>query len=72
MDSNSSVNTIFIKKGIYKEKLRLPESKMNVHFIGEDVNSTVLTYDDYASKKDSSGKDIGTSGSSSFFIFGNG
>jgi len=72
IDSNSSVTTIFIKKGIYKEKLRLPESKMNVHFIGEDVNSTVLTYDDYASKKDSSGKDIGTSGSSSFFIFGNG
>lgn len=72
IDSNSSVTTIFIKKGIYKEKLRLSESKMNVHFIGEDVNSTVLTYDDYASKKDSSGKDIGTSGSSSFFIFGNG
>lgn len=71
-DSNSSVTIIFIKKGIYKEKLRLPESKMNVHFIGEDVNATVLTYDDYASKKDSSGKDIGTSGSSSFFIFGNG
>lgn len=71
-DSSNAVTTIFIKKGIYKEKLRLPESKMNVHFIGEDVNSTVLTYDDYASKKDSSGKDIGTSGSSSFFIFGNG
>ncbi len=71
-DSNSSVTTIFIKKGIYKEKLRLHESKMNVHFMGEDVNSTVLTYDDYASKKDSSGKDIGTSGSSSFFVFGNG
>lgn len=71
-DSSSSITNIFIKKGIYKEKLRLPESKMNVHFIGEDVNSTVLTYDDYASKKDSSGKDIGTSGSASFFIFGNG
>jgi pectinesterase len=71
-DSSNIVTSIFIKKGIYKEKLRLPESKMNVHFIGEDVNSTVLTYDDYASKKDSSGKDIGTSGSSSFFIFGNG
>lgn len=71
-DSSNIVTSIFIKKGIYKEKLRLPESKMNVRFIGEDVNSTVLTYDDYASKKDSSGKDIGTSGSSSFFIFGNG
>ncbi|MBP6686876.1 MAG: pectin esterase [Lacibacter sp.] len=71
-DSNTSVTTIYIKKGIYKEKLRLPEAKMNVHFAGEDVNNTLLTYDDYASKKDSTGKDIGTSGSASFFIFGSG
>jgi pectinesterase len=71
-DSSATVTVILIKPGVYKEKLRLPESKMNVHFIGEDVNSTILTYDDYASKKDSSGKEIGTSGSSSFFIFGSG
>jgi len=71
-DSSKTATIIFIKRGIYKEKLRLPETKTNVHFVGEDVISTVLTYDDYASKKDSSGKDIGTSGSSSFFIFGNG
>lgn len=71
-DSSATVTVILIKPGVYKEKLRLPESKMNVHFIGEEVNSTILTYDDYASKKDSSGKDIGTSGSSSFFIFGSG
>ncbi|GAA4749873.1 pectinesterase family protein [Flavisolibacter ginsenosidimutans] len=61
---------IFIRNGVYKEKLRLPESKTNVHFIGESVEKTILTYDDYASKKDSAGKDIGTSGSASFFIFG--
>lgn len=71
-DSNLSTTTIFIRNGVYKEKLRLPETKMNVHFIGESVDKTVLTYDDYASKKDSAGKDIGTSGSASFFIFGSG
>lgn len=70
-DSSIAVTVIFIKKGIYKEKLRLPESKMNVHMIGEELNSTVLTFDDYAQRKDSTGKEIGTSGSSSFFIFGN-
>jgi pectinesterase len=69
-DSSSSVTTIFIKRGVYKEKLILPVTKMNIHFVGEDVGNTILTYDDYASKKDSTGKDIGTSGSSSFFIFG--
>jgi pectinesterase len=69
-DSNSFETVIIIKNGTYKEKLRLPASKMNVHFIGESVDKTILTYDDYAQKKDSAGKDVGTSGSASFFIFG--
>jgi len=69
-DFNKAVTTIYIKNGVYKEKLNLPESKTNVRLIGERVDKTILTYDDYASKKDSSGNNIGTSGSSSFFIFG--
>ena len=69
-DSSINVTTIFIKNGIYKEKLRLPASKVRVHFVGESLDKTVLTYDDYASRKDSTGKDIGTSGSSSFFVEG--
>lgn len=71
-DSNTATTTIYIRNGVYKEKLRLPAAKMNVQFIGESVEKTVLTYDDYAAKKDSAGKDIGTSGSASFFIFGPG
>ncbi|HUP13362.1 MAG TPA: pectinesterase family protein, partial [Niastella sp.] len=69
-DSNTSVTTIYIKNGIYKEKLTLPASKTNIRLVGESVEKTILTFDDYASKKDSSGKNIGTSGSASFFIFG--
>ncbi|MCS3794822.1 pectinesterase family protein [Niastella sp. OAS944] len=69
-DSNTFVTTIYIKNGIYKEKLNLPASKRNIHFIGESVEKTVLTFDDYASKKDASGKNIGTSGSASFYIYG--
>jgi pectinesterase len=63
---------IYIKKGIYKEKLLLPSTKTNVTFIGEEVNETILTYDDHANTKNRFGETIGTSGSSSFFIYGEG
>lgn len=41
---------IFVKKGTYKEKLVLSQTKVNVTLIGEDRDSTILTYDDYAGK----------------------
>src|SRR3546814_9994576 len=37
-----------------------------------DAATTVITYDDYASKKNAFGEEMGTSGSSSCFIFGDG
>ena len=69
-DFRKNTTTIFIKKGTYKEKLVLPTSKTNVTFIGEDVNTTILTNDDYASKKNVFGEEMGTTGSSGFFVFG--
>jgi pectinesterase len=63
---------ILIKNGIYKEKLTLPQTKINVTFRGECLEKTILTYDDYAQKKNRFGEEMGTSGSSSFFIFGDG
>lgn len=63
---------IFIKPGIYKEKLILPSTKTNVSFIGENPHTTILTFDDFASKKNLFGENIGTSGSASFFIYGDG
>jgi Pectin methylesterase len=70
---NSQKRTvIFIKNGIYKEKLTLPENKINVTFIGENAGKTILTYDDYASKPNAEGKNMGTTGSSSFFVNGDG
>lgn len=71
-DNSKDITIVFIKNGIYKEKLVLPDTKSNVHFIGESVWGTVLTYDDYASRKDSAGNNIGTSGSASFCIYGAG
>ena len=67
-----SETRIFIKKGTYKEKLLLASTKTNITFVGEDLLKTVLTYDDYASKLNSFGEEMGTSGSSSFFIYGDG
>lgn len=69
-DSTHPAVTIFIRKGVYKEKLTLPTGKAPIALIGEDVQQTILTYDDYASKQDAAGKNIGTSGSSSMFIRG--
>ena len=69
-DFRKNTTTIFIKNGVYKEKLTLPASKTAVTLVGEDVAKTILTYDDYASKKNRFGEEIGTTGSSSFFIFG--
>jgi pectinesterase len=41
---------IFVKRGIYKEKLLLAQGKVNVILIGEERDSTILTFDDYAGK----------------------
>ena len=46
--SNSSKRTtVFIKNGIYKEKVTLNSDKTNVTFIGESLSGTKITYDDY-------------------------
>ena len=71
-DYRRNPTTIFIRNGVYKEKLTLPGSKTNVKFIGEDWEKTILTYDDFASKKNRFGEEVGTTGSTSFFIFGDG
>ncbi|MBQ8520685.1 MAG: pectin esterase [Bacteroides sp.] len=60
--------TILVRKGIYKEKLIVPESKLNVSLIGE--NGAVLTNDDYAQKKNCFGENMSTSGSSTCYIYG--
>ncbi|MGI0107523.1 pectinesterase family protein [Salinimicrobium sp. WS361] len=71
-DFRKARTRIFIRSGIYKEKLVLPASKTNVTFIGEDKVSTILTYDDFAQKLNVFGEEVGTTGSTSFFVFGDG
>lgn len=59
--------TILVRKGEYKEKLVIPESKINISLIGQE--GAIITYDDYASKPNRFGENTGTSGSSSCYIY---
>ena len=60
--------TIYIKPGVYKEKLLLAKNKVNVILKGDHPDSVILTYDDYAGKSNGAGGTIGTSGSYSVSI----
>ena len=44
---------IFVKKGVYKEKLIIPSWLTNIEICGEDRDSTIITYDDHANILDS-------------------
>lgn len=41
---------IYVKKGVYKEKLVIPAQKTRITLIGENAAETVITYDDYSGK----------------------
>ena len=51
-DSSEKRILVYIKNGVYKEKLLIPTSKTNVTFLGENVNETIITYDDHKGKGD--------------------
>lgn len=42
--------TIKIKKGKYVEKLDIPSTLTNIKFVGEDKDSTIISYNDYSGK----------------------
>jgi pectinesterase len=71
-DNSSAVTEIFVKKGTYKERITVPVSKTNITLIGEDAMRTVLTFDNYATRLDSAGKQLGTSRTASFYVYGSG
>jgi pectinesterase len=68
---NKKPVTVYIKNGIYKEKLFLDSTKSFVTILGEDKFNTILTYDDHTGKIDPSGKTINTRTSWSFKILAN-
>ncbi len=42
--------TLYIKNGIYNEKIELPSNNVDVSFIGENVDSTIITFNDFSGK----------------------
>ncbi len=49
--------TIFIKKGIYQEKVVVPSWKTKIYLLGEDKDATIISYNDYSGKAYPGGKD---------------
>lgn len=45
---------IFVKKGVYKEKLIIPSWLTNIEICGEDRDNTIITFDDHANIHDTS------------------
>ena len=53
-------HNIFVKNGIYFEKLILPAWKTHISIIGENADSTIIEYNDFSGKVDSTGKKMNT------------
>ncbi|WP_046175544.1 pectinesterase family protein [Domibacillus indicus] len=65
-DSNTEWVTIYIKDGVYKEKLVI--TKPFVSLMGISPEKVTITYDDYAKKKGPNGEEMRTFASYSVFI----
>lgn len=52
---------IYVKRGVYKEKLIIPSWLTNIEICGEDRDNTIITYDDHANiNMPETGKPMGT------------
>ena len=65
---NTSAVTVFIKDGVYKEKLHLDATQDFVTVIGEDEFKTILTNDDHTGKVTRKGDTVNTRNSYSFIV----
>ncbi len=61
--------TIYIKDGIYSEKVTIPTNKQKLHLIGQSSEKTVITWSDYAKKAGPTGYEMGTSATSTVFLY---
>jgi pectinesterase len=65
---NGKETVVYVKKGIYKEKLHLDSTRGNVTLVGEDAVTTILTYDDHPGRILPNGDSINTRNSYSFQV----
>ncbi len=58
--------SIRLSEGVYREKVSIPWTKRNVNLYG--VGKAVVSWDDFASRKNALGHNIGTSGSATIYF----
>lgn len=58
LDNITQPTTIYMKKGVYRAKLQVRCNGIKI--IGEDRETTIITYDDYAKKAHSDGREYNT------------
>jgi len=68
-ENNAQRVTVYLKKGTYKEKIRIPENKPYITFVGEDVRETILTFDDAKAKRHADGTKYENSEIPSSYLF---
>ena len=68
LDACPPNTVVFIKSGVYREKLHLDSAKDHITLIGEDVATTILTWDDHPGMVNAKGDSINTRNSYSFLI----
>lgn len=61
--------TIYIKDGVYEEKVTIPTNKQKLHLIGQSAEKTVITWSDFAQKIGPTGYEMGTSATSTVFLY---
>lgn len=67
--SHEKITTILIRNGVYQEMVTIPHNKFRLHIKGESADSTIITYNKYATKLwPDSDYNIGTSGSATMYI----
>lgn len=68
---NETPTTIYVKSGVYKEKLHLDSTKSYVTLQGANRFNTIITFDDHTGKKTKSRKTINTMSSYTFLLDAN-
>lgn len=68
---SSHETSIYVKDGIYEEKLTVPANKQTLHLIGQSAENTVIRWGDYARMPGPKGVEIGTFATPTAFLHGN-
>lgn len=67
--SHEKITTIYIKNGLYKERIIIPHNKFRIDIKGQSMDNTIISYDNYARKLCEVGQfEMGTSGSATMYI----